>query len=62
MLFRSDAGGGSVYYQFRRNQDGVMLSFSEEKWNLLKDLVAKGMAEPRLKAIFSELSLIYGEL
>jgi hypothetical protein len=39
-----------------------MLSFSEENWNLLKELLAKAMAEPRLKAIFSELSLIYGEL
>jgi hypothetical protein len=58
----ADAGCGSMYYQLRRNQDGVMLSFGEENWNLLKELIARGMAEPRLKAIFSELSLIYGEL
>jgi len=58
----TDAENGSAYYQFRRNQDGVMLSFSEEKWNLLKEIIARAMAEPRLRAIFSELSLIYGEL
>jgi hypothetical protein len=49
-------------YQFRRNQDGVLLSFNEEKWGKLKDLVAAAMAEPNLQAIFSELSLIYGDL
>jgi len=53
---------GPASYQFRRNQDGVTLGFSEENWDKLKDLLAAAMAEPKLQVIFSELSLIYGEL
>jgi hypothetical protein len=53
---------GRASYQVRRNQDGVTLGFDEENWNKLKDLLARAMAEPKLQAIFSELSLIYGEL
>jgi hypothetical protein len=49
-------------YQFRRHQDGVSLGFTEESWAQLKQLFATAMAEPTLQAIFSELSLIYGEL
>jgi hypothetical protein len=53
---------GPASYQFRRNQDGVMLGFHEENWGRLKNLLATAMAEPNLQAIFAELSLIYGEL
>jgi hypothetical protein len=49
-------------YQFRRDQDGVTLSLNEENWQKLKALFFTAMQQPQLQTIFSELSLIYGEL
>ena len=50
------------YYQFRRNQDGVTLSLSEDDWGNLKAIYGTAMAEPTLQGNFAELSMIYGDL
>jgi hypothetical protein len=49
-------------YQFRRDQDGVTLGFNQENWQKLKALFFAATEQPQLQTIFSELSLIYGEL
>ena len=52
----------AVYYQLRRPSDGTALSFSQEQWNELKEIYGSAMTNPEMKAIFNELSWIYGEL
>lgn len=49
-------------YQFRRHQDGVTLGCNDQNWQKLKNLFFTAMEAPELQTIFSELSLIYGEL
>ncbi len=52
-----------VRYQFQRNnKDTVKLGFNEDNWEKLKTLCFKAMEQPEMQAIFSELSMIYGEL
>lgn len=53
---------GPAYYQFRRQTDGVTLSFSEPQWAELKTIFSRVMEKPEMKAIFEELSWIYGDL
>lgn len=53
---------GPAYYQFRRQTDGVTLSFSETQWAELQTIFARVMEKPEMKAIFEELSWIYGDL
>ncbi len=53
---------GPGYYQFRRQTDGATLSFSESQWAELKTIYTRVMEKPEMKAIFEELSWIYGDL
>jgi hypothetical protein len=53
---------GPAYYQFRRETDGVTLSFSEVQWAELQTIYVRVMEKPEMKAIFEELSWIYGDL
>ncbi len=53
---------GPAYYQFRRRTDGIALSFSESQWAELQTIYARVMEKPEMKAIFEELSWIYGDL
>jgi len=47
-------------YLNRRNS--VVIGFSLEEWQCLKDLFAKALAMPCLQQLLAELSLAYGEL
>jgi hypothetical protein len=51
-----------VRYYFRRYSDGVTIGFSADEWHSLKSLVSKAMKLPALQKLFTELSLVYGEL
>jgi hypothetical protein len=52
----------AAYYQFRRQTDGVTLSFSEKQWAELRAIFTRVMEKPEMQAIFEELSWIYGDL
>jgi hypothetical protein len=51
-----------VRFYFRRPSDGVTIGFSAEEWHSLKSLISKAMKLPALQKLFTELSLVYGEL
>jgi hypothetical protein len=47
---------------FRRYRDGVTLGFSVEEWECLKGLMVSALGSPKLRPIWEELELVYGEL
>jgi hypothetical protein len=49
-------------FYFRRPSDGVTIGFSAEEWHSLKSLISKAMKLPALQKLFTQLSLVYGEL
>jgi len=51
-----------VRFYFRRHRDGVTLGFSLEEWHSLRSLFAKFLKMPALQKLFTELSLVYGEI
>ena len=51
-----------VRFYFRRHRDGVTLGFSQQEWHSLRSLFAKLPKMPALQKLFTELSLVYGEL
>lgn len=56
------SGNAAPRYQFQRRNDGVILGFTAKQWDELKSLFAEAITQPILSAVFSELSLIFGEL
>ena len=47
---------------FRRYRDGVTLGFSVDEWECLKGLMVSALKSARLRPIWAELELVYGEL
>jgi hypothetical protein len=57
-----ETGDGPALFHFHRHSDGVRFTFSAEEWQDLKGLFSTTLAEPNLRAVLDELSLVYGEL
>jgi hypothetical protein len=49
-------------FVFRRRAEGIELGFSQEEWAEMRVLFRRAMAVQNLQALFTELSLVYGEL
>jgi hypothetical protein len=49
-------------FVFRRRAEGIELGFSQEEWAEMRALFRLAMAAQNLQALFTELSLVYGEL
>lgn len=57
-----ETGDGPALFHFQRHSDGVRFTFSAEEWQDLKSMFSATLAEPSLRAVLDELSLVYGEL
>jgi hypothetical protein len=57
-------GAGTAPQQLAcyRYRDGVVLGFSMEEWQHLRELLAAAMNSPKLRPFWEELELVYGEL
>jgi hypothetical protein len=59
----SDSDSASVpQFAFYRYRDLVVLGFSIEEWQHLRELVAAALTSPKLRPFWEELELVYGEL
>ena len=56
----ADRTGAS--FQFRRRSNGITLSFSNEEWRALGELVNKGLQLPELQPALEDALLAYGEI
>jgi hypothetical protein len=58
----TDGESKPAQLMFRRYRDGVTLGFSVDEWECLKKLVVSALESVRLRPIWAELELVYGEL
>ncbi len=57
-----EEGEKPIRFYFRNMRDGIALGFSAEEWRQLRELFAQAAAMPKLRRLYKELSLVYGEL
>lgn len=53
---------GPLRYYFHNTRNGIVLGFSLEEWQKLKEAFWETTVRPELQDLYKELSLVYGEL
>jgi hypothetical protein len=54
-------GEGATAFNFRRQQNGIVITFSAEEWRVLGELMDRALAPPEMQLVLDDAALAYGE-